>query len=184
MLLQKHRVELHLVNRLELLRDGKDGLDVVVAQLLDQVSDGRIVLRSRDVGVTTKATNGKLIKGKASSYSHSSGSLCTCCSPGGISRRWAERCRPACRRRRSGSRHRWRTPADGSHSSSRSCPGKQGSKHSHCSQKYTASVKTESKNLLVKHQTTPKVPFFTHKRVYWHYFLPSKRHNCGNVSLN
>lgn len=59
-LLQKHRVELHLVNRLELLRDGKDGLDVVVAQLLDQVSDGRIVLRSRDVRVTTKATNGKL----------------------------------------------------------------------------------------------------------------------------
>lgn len=34
----------HLVNRLELFCDRKDGLNVVVTQLLNQVSDGGIVL--------------------------------------------------------------------------------------------------------------------------------------------
>lgn len=36
------------VNRLELLCDGKDRLDVVVAQFLNQVSDGGVVLLQGD----------------------------------------------------------------------------------------------------------------------------------------
>lgn len=39
------RVQIHLVNRLELLSDGKDGLDVVVTQFLNQMGDGGVVLR-------------------------------------------------------------------------------------------------------------------------------------------
>ena len=38
----KHQV--HLVNRLEFLSNGKDGLDVVVAQFLNQMGDGGVVL--------------------------------------------------------------------------------------------------------------------------------------------
>lgn len=38
------RAHIHLVNRLELLGDGEDGLDVVVAQFLNQMGDGGVVL--------------------------------------------------------------------------------------------------------------------------------------------
>lgn len=38
------RVPIHLVNRLELLSDSKDGLDVVVTQFLNQMGDGGVVL--------------------------------------------------------------------------------------------------------------------------------------------
>lgn len=46
--------EVHLVNRLELLRHGKDGLNVVVAQFLHQVSDGRIILGKTGVDFRTE----------------------------------------------------------------------------------------------------------------------------------
>lgn len=36
--------KVHLVNRLEFLSDGKDGLDVVVTQFLNQMGDGGVVL--------------------------------------------------------------------------------------------------------------------------------------------
>lgn len=39
---QEHKV--HLVNRLEFLSDGKYGLDVVVAQFLNQMGDGGVIL--------------------------------------------------------------------------------------------------------------------------------------------
>lgn len=39
---RKHKV--YLVNRLEFLSDGKDGLDVVVTQFLNQMGDGGVVL--------------------------------------------------------------------------------------------------------------------------------------------
>lgn len=39
---RKHKV--HLVNRLKFLSDGKDGLDVVVTQFLNQMGDGGVVL--------------------------------------------------------------------------------------------------------------------------------------------
>lgn len=40
--MRKHKV--YLVNRLEFLSDGKDGLDVVVTQFLNQMGDGGVVL--------------------------------------------------------------------------------------------------------------------------------------------
>lgn len=45
----------YLVNRLELLGDGKDGLDVVITQFLNQMGDGRVVL-SKDPS-TQEETN-------------------------------------------------------------------------------------------------------------------------------
>lgn len=41
---KKHKA--HLVNRLEFLSYGKDGLDVVVTQFLNQMSDGGVVLKT------------------------------------------------------------------------------------------------------------------------------------------
>lgn len=55
---------------------------------------------------------------------HSSGSWCTCCSPGDTSHHLAGRCRPVCHHRQSGNQHQWKTPADESRSSSRFVPGK------------------------------------------------------------
>lgn len=48
--------EVHLVNRLELLRNSKDGLNVVVAQFLHQVSDGGVILQKTKVKITTNKT--------------------------------------------------------------------------------------------------------------------------------
>lgn len=43
----------YLVNGLEVLSDGKDGLNVVVTQFLNQMSDGRIILwKHRKMTVT------------------------------------------------------------------------------------------------------------------------------------
>lgn len=55
---------------------------------------------------------------------HSSGSWCTCCSPGDTSHHWEGRCHPVCRHRQSGNRRQWKTPAAESRSSSRFVPGK------------------------------------------------------------
>lgn len=128
-----------MVNRLELLRDGEDGLNVVVAQLLNQVSNGGIILRNgkREMcSVTTvRATKCNLNETSNTdqitlSYLHSSGSLYTHCSPSGIFHRLAERCRPACRHQQSESQHQWRTPADESHSSNQFAPERRRSKTS------------------------------------------------------
>lgn len=42
---EKHRT--HFVNRLEFLGHGKNGLDVVVTEFLDQMGDGGVVLSEK-----------------------------------------------------------------------------------------------------------------------------------------
>ena len=113
----------HLVDRLELLGDGEDGLDVVVAQFLNQVGDGGVVLQKQHCTVR-ESPAGRPREGGGGRNRHlrSSGSWCTCCSPGDTSRRWAALCHPVCRPRQSGNRRRWRRPAAESRSSSRSAP--------------------------------------------------------------
>jgi len=55
---ERGNITFYLVNGLEFLRDGKDGLDVVVAQFLDQMGDGGIVL-SKDSSTKTNKTNAR-----------------------------------------------------------------------------------------------------------------------------
>lgn len=49
----REKQKVHLVNRLELLRHGKDSLNVVVTQFLHQVGDGGIILQKTRVNITT-----------------------------------------------------------------------------------------------------------------------------------
>lgn len=50
------RAHIHLVNRLELLSDGKDGLDVVVAQFLNQMGNGGVVLQKQHFTMKSRPT--------------------------------------------------------------------------------------------------------------------------------
>lgn len=138
----------HLVNRLKLLRHCKDGLDVVVTQFLNQVSNGGIVLWNGEGQLVQHCSHNKT----APSYLHNSGSLCRRYPPSDISHHWVGQCHPVCHHRQSGSQHQWRKPADGSRPSNQSGSKRsvRNTKHKDCESRYPSVIQP---NTIIKMRT-------------------------------